>query len=272
MICFPNAKINLGLHITSKRPDGYHNLETVFYPIGWKDVLEVILSSSDQPFRLFTKGLEIQGSVENNLIIKAYRLLANEKEIPPIDIHFLKKIPFGAGLGGGSSDAAFMLKLLNDAFELQYTDAELEKRAAMLGADCAFFVRNQPAFACGIGNILTDMAIDLSAYTLAVVKPPVTVSTQEAYALVTPQQPQQSLLEIISQPVSEWREILKNDFEPSVFAKYPEIRAIKEKLYHHGAIYASMSGSGSSVFGIFEHEIDLPSLFGDCFTWTSFSS
>ncbi|WP_436416552.1 4-(cytidine 5'-diphospho)-2-C-methyl-D-erythritol kinase [Petrimonas sp.] len=263
MICFPNAKINLGLDIVSKRPDGYHNLETVFYPIGLKDALEIVpfdnsvacadlQSVPTEDYRFFQTGIEILGNADDNLVVKALKLLAAEKEIPHIDIHLLKKIPFGAGLGGGSADAAFMLRLLNETFSLGYSDAELENRAAKLGADCAFFIKNKPAFATGIGNELEEIELDLSHYFFVLVKPDIFVPTKDAYAMVSPQTPQTSLKEIVKKPVSEWKEWMKNDFESSVFKKYPEICRIKEELYELGAVYASMSGSGSSFYGFFE--------------------
>lgn len=265
MICFPNAKINLGLNIISKRPDGYHNLETVFYPIGLKDALEIVPSDGEENYRFFQTGIEIRGNTDDNLVIKALKLISEEREIPNIDIHLLKKIPFGAGLGGGSSDAAFMLKLLDYTFSLNYTTTQLEQKAAKIGADCAFFIRNKPAIATGIGNILEEIELDLDNYFFVLVKPDVTVSTKDAYATISPAAPKISLKEIIKKPVSEWKELMKNDFEPSVFKKYPEICTIKEQLYAKGALYASMSGSGSSVYGFFEKETDVR--FDNCLVW-----
>lgn len=277
MICFPNAKINLGLNIISKRPDGYHNLETVFYPIGLKDALEIVPSDthagadlqsvSTGGYRFFQTGIKIQGNADDNLVVKALKLISEEKEIPPIDIHLLKKIPFGAGLGGGSSDAAFMLKLLNDTFHLGYTVSELEQKAARIGADCAFFIKKKPAFATGIGNELEEIELDLSNYFFVLVKPDIFVPTKDAYTMISPKQPEISLNEIAKKPISEWKELMKNDFEPSVFKKYPEICKIKEQLYDFGAIYASMSGSGSSVYAFFEKETDVK--FDNCFVWTN---
>lgn len=275
MICFPNAKINLGLDIVSKRPDGYHNLETVFYPIGLKDALEIVPSDAERQsvptegYRFFQTGIEIQGNADDNLVVKALKLLSAEKEIPKIDIHLLKKIPFGAGLGGGSADAAFMLRLLNETFSLGYSDAQLENRAAKLGADCAFFIKNKPAFATGIGNELETIELDLSHYFFVLVKPDIFVPTKDAYEMVSPQTPQTSLREIIQLPVSEWKGRMKNDFEPSVFKKFPEICNIKQKLYDQGAIYASMSGSGSSVYAFFEEKTEVNKKFADCFVWTN---
>ena len=265
MICFPNAKINLGLNIVSRRTDGYHNLETFFYPIGLRDALEIVPSGRKGDYRLFQTGVAIQGDKDDNLVIKALKLISEEKEIPGIDIHLFKKIPFGAGLGGGSSDAAFMLKLLNDTFSLGYTVPELEQKAARIGADCPFFIKNKPALAKGIGNLLEEVELDLSGYFFVLVKPGISVSTKEAYAMVSPVAPEIPLGEIIKKPVSEWKGLLKNDFELPVYKKFPEICRIKEQLYARGAVYASMSGSGSSVYGFFEKETDIR--FDNCWVW-----
>lgn len=291
MICFPNAKINLGLHVVSRRRDGYHNLETIFYPIGLKDALEIIpLAERDaeieeftvtgestgtigefspRKYRFFQTGIPIEGVPENNLVIKALNLIATEKRLPEIDIYLLKKIPSGAGLGGGSSDAAFMLNLLNETFDLGYSKEELMLRAARLGADCPFFILNRPAFATGTGDKLETIELDLSDYLLLLVKPDIIVSTKEAYAMITPQKPDLPLKEIIRKPPETWRELLKNDFEPPVFEKFPEICRIKQQLYEMGAVYASMSGSGSSVFGLFEKDPDWPGAFDGHFVWSS---
>ena len=247
MLCFPNAKLNLGLNIVSKRPDGYHNLETVFYPIPVQDALEIVPA---EQFSFAQTGIPVDGTAEQNLVVKAYRLLQERFQLPPLSIHLLKAIPFGAGLGGGSSDAAYMLKLL-------------------LGADCAFFVRNQPVFATGIGNLFEPIELSLSGYHLCLVKPDVAVSTREAYAAIQPQQPAESLKEIIREPVAHWRDRMINDFEASVFPQFPQIQAIKEQLYTEGALYASMTGSGSSVFGLFAEETQLHDhpAFAHCFVW-----
>jgi 4-diphosphocytidyl-2-C-methyl-D-erythritol kinase len=270
MICFPNAKINLGLNIVSKRPDGYHNLETVFYPIGLKDALEIVPSASGEKYRFFQSGIYIQGNTDDNLVIKALNLISEEKDIPPIDIHLLKKIPFGAGLGGGSSDAAFMLRLLNETFQLQYSDEKLMHFAAKIGADCPFFIKNRPAFAIGIGDELEEVSINLNNYFFVLIKPPIAVPTKDAYAMIVPKQSDISLKEIVQQPVSEWKNVMKNDFELPVFKKYPEICGIKNRLYDLGAIYASMSGSGSAVFGLFEKKGDIENCFDGHFVWTTF--
>lgn len=252
MLVYPNAKINIGLDVVEKRPDGYHNIETVFYPIGLHDVLDIEPSENCSDYSFSADGIPIEGDPEKNLIIQAYRLLQSEYSIPPIDITLIKQIPFGAGLGGGSSDAAFTLKALNQLFELKITPKKLEKFASELGADCPVFIRNKPVFATGIGNIFTPIKLSLKDYFLLLVKPDVHVSTPEAYSLVKPQKPEVSIKELIERPLSEWKKHIKNDFEKSVFARYPEIETIKKNMYELGALYASMSGSGSSVYGIFE--------------------
>lgn len=263
MITFPNVKINLGLSITEKRPDGYHNLETVFYPVALEDALEIRTSSATAPDRKFTlhqHGLEIAGKAEDNLVAKAYQLLDEKFNLPPVDIHLYKHIPSGAGLGGGSSDAAFMLKLLNEHFHLNLPDNQLEEYAATLGADCAFFIRNKPTFAEGIGNIFSPIELSLSGYGIMIVKPDIFVSTREAFSNIHPHRPEHPIKEVIQRPVSEWKETLINDFEASVFPLHPAIEAIKQELYNQGAAYASMSGSGSSVFGLFAPEASLPEI------------
>ena len=267
MITYPNAKINLGLNIVEKRPDGYHNLETVFYPINLQDALEVNDLEGEGEYALKVSGTPIEGELDNNLVVKAYRLL--KKDFPnmgPINIHMYKHIPTGAGLGGGSADAAFMLKLLNDKFKLNLSTEKLEEYAAILGADCAFFIQNKPVFASGIGNIFEEINLSLKGYYLVLVKPDIFVSTKDAFANISPMKPIHSLKEIIRMPVETWRATMKNDFEDSVFKKFPEIAAIKDKLYDMGAIYASMSGSGSSVFGIFREQVEhVDEVFSGCF-------
>lgn len=267
MITYPNAKINLGLNIVEKRPDGYHNLETVFYPINLQDALEVNLMEGEEEFSLKVSGVPIEGEPENNLVVKAYRLLKKDyPEMPAIDIHMYKHIPTGAGLGGGSADAAFMIKLLNDKFKLNLSIEKMEEYAAILGADCAFFIQNKPVFATGIGNIFEPIQLSLKGYYLVLVKPDIFVSTKDAFAHIIPTQPTQSLKEIIRMPVETWRATMKNDFEDSVFQKFPEIAAIKDKLYDLGAVYASMSGSGSSVYGIFREQVEfVDEIFSGCF-------
>jgi len=265
MLLFPNAKINLGLNVVERRPDGYHNIETVFYPIGLSDVLEVMPSETCSDYSFSSSGIALGGDPEDNLIVKAYRLLRSGYQIPPIDISLCKQIPFGAGLGGGSSDAAFMLKALNELFALKITPKKLEGLAGKLGADCPVFIRNKPVFAAGTGNVFTPVNLSLKGYFLLLVKPDIHVSTPEAYSLVVPQIPGVSLLELIKQPVTAWKDSIKNDFEVSVFAKYPAIQDIKNKMYDMGALYASMSGSGSSVYGVFEIEPLMNKEFENCF-------
>lgn len=264
MICFPNAKINLGLNIVNKRPDGYHNIETIFYPIPVKDALEVVEAKA---FSFTQTGIPVDAPAEKNLAIKAMNLLKTRYEIPELEVHLLKAIPFGAGLGGGSADAAFMLKLLNSFCKLNISQNDLEKMAATIGADCPFFIRNTPVFASGTGNIFEPVELSLKGYHLCLVKPDIAVSTPEAYSMVTPVPPAVSLKEIIRLPLSEWKNQMVNDFEKSVFVRQPKIGQIKETLYREGALYASMSGSGSSVFGLFEKSTTLQETFSDCFVW-----
>ena len=256
MITFPNAKINLGLRITERRPDGYHNLETIFYPIHLEDALEVVpLKDNKQEYDLKITGTPIDGTTEDNLVVRGYRLLKQDFDFPPLHIYMYKHIPLGAGLGGGSSDAAFMIKLLNEKFALGMTTGQMEAYASRLGADCAFFIQDRPVLATGIGNEFTPIDLSLKGMYIVLVKPSVSVSTREAYAGVTPQRPDVPLTTLIRRPIEEWRDCIANDFEPSVFRAYPEIAAIKDKLYDMGAVYASMSGSGSTVYGIFRESV-----------------
>jgi 4-diphosphocytidyl-2-C-methyl-D-erythritol kinase len=251
MITFPNAKINLGLNIVSKRPDGYHNIETVFYPVRLYDALDIVPSIGGNT--TFTQtGLTMDGDPHKNLVMKAFQVLKTAYDLPEIDIYLQKKIPFGAGLGGGSADAAFMLKLLNNFAGLGLSTEQLEAQAARIGADCPFFIQNRPVFAEGIGTLFTPITVSLEAYYLVIIKPDISVSTQEAYARVRPSQPQESIRDIVRCPVPDWKNRLVTDFEPSVFAQFPEIAVLKQQLYDQGALYASLSGSGSSVFGIFD--------------------
>ena len=267
MITYPNAKINLGLNITEKRPDGYHNLETIFYPIPLQDALEVTKSTTTKEYSLKISGISIEGHPDDNLIVKAYRLLKQDyPHMSPIHIQMYKHIPTGAGLGGGSADAAYMIKLLNEKFKLNIGIDKMEEYAARLGADCAFFIQNKPVFATGIGNVFEPIKLSLKGYYMILVKPDIFVSTKEAFSHIRPRHPKQSLKEIITQPIEQWKESMMNDFEESVFPQYPEIAAIKDKLYDMGAIYASMSGSGSSVFGIFKEQVEhIDEVFSGCF-------
>jgi 4-diphosphocytidyl-2-C-methyl-D-erythritol kinase len=258
MIVFPNAKINIGLNVVSKRADGFHNLETIFYPVKLADALEIVDSDKTE---LSVSGIPIDGILEDNLVLKAYHLLKKDYNLPALKFHLHKVIPFGAGLGGGSSDAAFTLKMLNDYFKLGLTFGQLTKYAAQIGSDCTFFISNKPAFATGVGDQLQGITLTLSEFKIIIVKPSFSVSTPEAYKDVTPAKPRFSLKEINLIPITDWREVVVNDFEKNIFEKYPEIRDIKETLYDMGAVYASMSGSGSSVFGIFRHLPVIPDKF-----------
>ena len=271
MILYPPAKINIGLSIVEKRSDGFHNIETVFYPILLCDSLSVEAAGADASCQLVfsSNGIELPGAgVHDNLCCKAYHLLDADCHLPPVSIHLHKSIPVGAGLGGGSSDAAYTLLALNNLFQLNIPDEELTRFASRLGSDCAFFLHGKPAFGTGKGDILEPISLSLSGYHILLVTPPVFVSTADAYASVAPRKLNQHLPELLQAPVSEWRHTVFNDFEASVFKKFPEIGRIKEKLYREGAVYASMSGSGSSVYGIFDKETDdIAKMFPDCFVW-----
>ncbi len=251
MILFPNAKINLGLNIVRKRPDGYHDIETVFYPIPLCDVLEMVESQDDNS-TLTTHGRVIDCEPERNLVMKAYRKLCGIFEVPPMDIYLEKIIPDGAGLGGGSSDASSVLMMINEMCNLNQPNEKLAQIASELGADCPFFIYNKPLLATGIGNVFEPICVSLAGKTLLLIKPAVHVPTALAYSKVTPRESSVSLQEVLAQPISEWKNRLKNDFENSVFAEFPSLLHIKEQLYEGGAQYASMSGSGSSLYGIFD--------------------
>ncbi|OYU95190.1 MAG: 4-(cytidine 5'-diphospho)-2-C-methyl-D-erythritol kinase [Bacteroidetes bacterium B1(2017)] len=268
MIVFPSCKINLGLHILSKRQDGYHELETIFYPVPIYDALEIIEAplGSDQKVKLSCSGLEVQGNEEQNLVVKAYHLLATDYSLPPIEIALLKNIPMGAGLGGGSSDGAFAIKLLNTYFKLSLSTEKQLDYAAKLGSDCAFFILNKPCVGKGRGEQLEPIELSLSTYWIALVKPNIHISTAEAFAGIIPRDKLEnnfntSLLEIIKSPINTWKEALVNDFEASIFKNHSELNSIKNTLYSSGAVYASMSGSGSSLFGLFLEEPNLKSTF-----------
>jgi len=254
MLYYSNAKINLGLNITQKREDGFHNIETIFYPIAVRDAIEFIPSSE---LSLTSSGIEIDCDVEDNLIIKAYRLLQNDFDLPTLRFHIHKTIPFGAGLAGGSANAAATLQELNRFYELGISENKLLEYANVLGSDCAFFIKNNPIYAEGKGDEMTPILLDLSAYYILLIYPQFVVSTKEAYDSVFPKQSEKSIQELIKKPITQWKGELSNDFENSVFGKYPILKDIKDKLYDKGALYASMSGSGSSVFGIFTEQPSL---------------
>lgn len=249
MVIFPNCKINLGLHITGKRPDGFHELETVFYPVQLRDILEVV-SSTSLEFQ-FT-GLAIPGNPASNLCLKAYQLLKEDfPQLPPVQMHLHKIIPMGAGLGGGSADGAFALRLLNEKYKLNISSQQLIDYAAKLGSDCPFFIMNKACYATGRGEILTPIILDLSRYRFVIVHPGIHINTKWAFEQIQPGLPSRSIKEIIQLPIQDWKHYLSNDFEAPIMQNYPAIEAIKMALYNDGAIYASMSGSGSAVFGIY---------------------
>jgi len=266
MIAFPNAKINIGLNIVEKRPDGFHDIETIFYPIGLSDVLEI---NKSEMISFQNSGLIVENrQFKSNLCFKAYELLKTDFQLAPVSMHLHKIIPFGAGIGGGSSDATFTLKLLNSLYKLNLDKDQLRKYAEKIGSDCSFFLINKPAFATGKGNNLHEISLNLNGYFLVLIHPQIHVSTAQAYANAVPQKPKTSLKELIAEPIKNWKDLIINDFEESVFKTHSELKYIKEELYKQGAIYASMSGSGSAIYGIFEKEINVKSKFKDYFIWT----
>lgn len=265
MIRFPHCKINLGLHVHARRSDGYHEIETCFYPVPRTDILEAIPSKS---FSFRQSGLPIDSDPEHNLCVKAFRLVQNEFAIGEAQIHLHKLLPMGAGLGGGSSDAAFTLRLLNDIFALNIPTVQLKNLAAQLGSDCAFFVEDQPMIGTGRGEVLTATTVDLKGKYLVLVKPDIHISTAEAYSGIRPRKPVRSIQEILRFPMDQWKDKLTNDFEGTIFKKYPTIQQAKEKLYLLGATYASMSGSGASVYGLFEKPIDVKKEFSAMDYWS----
>ncbi len=254
MIAFPNAKINIGLNITGRRPDGYHNLETVLYPVKIYDALEIITADK---VSFNASGTNIPGRVADNLCLKGYELLKKDFPLPAVNIHLHKHIPIGAGLGGGSADAAFCIKLLNQKFTLGLTGNQMRTYARQLGADCAFFIEAQPVYAFNKGDEFEQIQLNLSAYDIALVMPPVYVSTAEAYRGVKPRPSATLLKETVKLPITSWKQFIINDFEETIFKNYPLIKDVKAALYEEGALYASMSGSGASVFGIFDYKPNL---------------
>lgn len=265
MITFPLAKINLGLNVVERRPDGYHNLQTVFMPVPLTDALEVHEMDAAFPSEvdcdLKVTNIAVEGDEQRNLVVRAYNMLKSEfPDMPRVHAHLRKDIPTQAGMGGGSSDCAAMLLLLNRMFSLGLTQQQLIDRAAQLGADCPIFILNRPAYAEGIGEKLTPIELSLQDYYLAIVRPNIPVPTKEAFSRITPHMPAKNCLDIVRQPIDTWRHELVNDFEESVFALHPEIGAVKQRLYDLGAVYAAMSGSGSALFGIFKKE---PALEGE---------
>ena len=274
MITFPVAKINLGLNVVEKRPDGYHNLQTVFYPVPIMDALEIVPMSdgfpSDVDCDLKVTNITIEGDEQRNLVVRAYQLLkADFPDMPRVHAHLWKGIPTQAGMGGGSSDCGYMIRLLNETFELGLTSEQMQQYAARLGADCAFFIESRASYAEGIGELLQPIDLDLSGWHIGVVRPDIPVPTKEAFSRIHPHYPALNCREAVMQPVETWRDTLTNDFEESVFALHPEIGNVKELLYKMGATYAAMSGSGSALFGLFKDEPDaLRQTFPDMFTFS----
>lgn len=264
MVLFPNCKINIGLNVTGKRADGYHHLQTVFYPVAVKDALEAIRADE---FSFQVTGLSVEGSTNDNLCVKAYSILKKDfRDLPAVSMHLHKAIPLGAGLGGGSADGAFTLKLLNKKFNLNLSNEKLIEYALQLGSDCPFFIINKPCFATGRGENLTPVDLDLSAYKIVLVNPGIHISTREAFAKLTPTLPQTRVDKLILNPVETWKDAIVNDFETTIFQLYPATGEIKNNLYKAGAVYASMTGSGSTVFGIFRKEVNLQLPFPEHFT------
>lgn len=264
MISFPPCKINLGLQVLARRSDGYHEIETCFYPIPWTDILEIIPSDE---LRLTSSGIAIPGNASDNLCLKAYQLLKGDFNLSPVKIHLHKILPTGAGLGGGSSDAAHTLRLLNQIFDLKLSVEELRSYAARLGSDCPFFIEDKPMLGTGRGEILNGISVNLSGKFIVLVNPQLHISTQEAYAGVTPGLYSKHIKDIVTSDMDNWKKELRNDFETSVFTKHTVISEIKEKFYKQGACYSAMSGSGSTVFGIFKQPVDLRSQFPEMMYW-----
>lgn len=264
MLVFPNAKINIGLNITEKRADGFHNIESCFYPVGWSDALEITL---DETFSFHSDGISIPGNGADNLCTKAYHIIAADYDLAPVKMHLLKAIPIGAGLGGGSADAAFAIKALNQLFDLKISFEKQLEYARRLGSDCAFFIRNEPAYCYEKGDVFEPINLDLKGKWIVLVNPGLHISTVEAYSGVVPKRSDIDLRNVLKQPIATWKREVKNDFEATLFIKYPLLDKIKAELYEQGASYAAMSGSGSTLFGIFESERDLKRHFSRFNVW-----
>lgn len=268
MVSFPPCKINLGLNIIRKREDGFHDIATCFYPVPWTDVLEIVPS---RDFVFSTSGIPVPGAAADNLCVAAYDLLRKDFNLKPVAIHLMKVIPIGAGLGGGSADGAYALKLLNDIFQLALPLQRLREYAAALGSDCAFFIDAKPAIGSGRGEILSNTDLSLKGKFLIIVKPEVQISTAEAFAGIVPVHSGSNLRDIVENHIiDEWKDRLTNDFETPLFTRFPVIGALKQKLYAFGATYASMSGSGSAVYGVFENEVNLRKEFESVQYWSGF--
>lgn len=269
MISFPNAKINIGLNVLEKREDGYHTIESIFYPINWCDAIEALTVKGNGEIKINLLGTPIQGPLENNLCYKAFQLLNEKYTLPSVNLWLLKNIPMGAGLGGGSADAAFFLSQLNKLFALNLSIDELQTYATQIGSDCTFFIQNKPAFVNETGNIIHPIAFDLSKYYISVVYPSIHIETKNAYSLITPHKKPYSLKQAILSPIGDWKELIVNDFEEPLFKKYPQLSEIKNTLYKNGALYASMTGSGSAIYGIFDKKPYLSNLPATCKIWNS---
>jgi len=270
MIQFPNAKINLGLCITGKRPDGFHNLETLFLPVSLRDALEVLpdlYPEKGRKMSMEVSGVNLSGDPEQNLVVKAYRLLDQKFDLPPVKVWLHKVIPTGAGLGGGSSDAAFMLRILNELFMLNLQKTDLLSLAATLGSDCAFFIENRPSLGFGRGEILKPAAFPDQRIYPVIIKPEINISTADAFRMIQPVKPVIPIQEAILEPITKWKDTLFNDFEKTIFPQYPFIENIKKRLYELGAMYAAMTGSGSAVFGLFREPAEIQNQFPGCFVW-----
>ncbi|MCF0056595.1 4-(cytidine 5'-diphospho)-2-C-methyl-D-erythritol kinase [Dyadobacter sp. CY356] len=267
MVVFPNAKINIGLNIVEKRQDGFHNIESCFYPVGWSDALEILPAES---FSFQSDGINIPGDPATNLCTKAYDMLAADYALGPVSIHLLKAVPIGAGLGGGSSDAAFTIKALNELFGLGISLEKQLDYARRLGSDCAFFIENKPLYCFKKGDRFEEISLKLEGKWIVLVNPELHISTAEAYAGIRPLKSENDLRDMLKMPMESWKEVVKNDFEISLFPKYPVLKEIKERLYHEGAKYAAMSGSGSTLFGIFEEETDLSYKFNEYKVWQGY--
>jgi 4-diphosphocytidyl-2-C-methyl-D-erythritol kinase len=272
MICFPNAKINIGLNVLERRADGYHNIESVLYPVAWHDSLEATLADGFGEMSLKTLGVPIPGDLETNLCRKAYNLLNSKYKLPSVNLWLLKSIPIGAGLGGGSADAAFCLNLLNIIFKLNIGKDELKNYASQIGSDCAFFIGNKPTLITGKGDTSTPVQLDLRKYYIAIIYPHLHIDTGNAYSLVTPGKTSEKLATIISSTaINLWKDKVVNDFEEPIFERYPSLAEIKKLLYAEGALYASLTGSGSALYGIFDSKPDLQNkLVNDMFGFSSF--
>lgn len=264
MVLFPNAKINIGLRITEKRSDGFHNLESCFYPVPLNDLLEIIPAASTS---FSNGGIAVPGNASNNLCMRAYDRLKQDFDLPPIQLYLHKLIPIGAGLGGGSADAAFTLRLLNEQFQLGLSGHQLLNYARPLGSDCAFFIENRPMYCFEKGDQFEEIDLSLKGYTIVLIYPNLAISTAEAYAGVRPEKPATSLRTLLQAPIESWKETVQNDFEKHLFGMYPILQFLKQELYHIGALYASMSGSGSTIYGIFDQPIELPAQFETYQVW-----